>query len=42
MTVLQDWGDMGDEMEVLGGDGTVLVVPSLLQPANDGSMILKS
>lgn len=40
MTELQDWGDMGEEMEVLGGDGTVPVVPSLLQPTHAVSLIL--
>lgn len=37
MTELQDWGDMGEKMEVLGGDGTV---PWLLQPTHAGSLIL--
>lgn len=39
MTELQDWGDMGEEMEVLGGDGTVPVVPLVLQPTHGGSLI---
>lgn len=40
MTELQDWGDRGEKVEVLGGDGTVAMVSLILQPKHAGSLFL--